>query len=96
MMLAAARSAPFQSDQSSPVLKLAFDPFMRSRRRACGQSTAAVVHFVRMKNPEENPDWSISLSSLQHMAVLVDFILLFIVPIFLRGSFSAGFRSGSS
>jgi hypothetical protein len=36
-----------------------------------------VVHSVRM----ENPDWSISLSSFQRMAVFI--LLLFIAPIFL-------------
>jgi hypothetical protein len=34
-----------------------------------------------MENPEENPDWSISLSSFQRMAVFI--LLLFIAPIFL-------------
>jgi hypothetical protein len=45
------------------------------------QTINKVVHSVRMENPEENPDWSISLSSFHRMTVFI--LLLFIVPIFL-------------
>ncbi len=41
---------------------------LRCAVRETDQGFCQVVHSVRMENPEENPDWSISLSSFQRMA----------------------------
>jgi len=58
----------FAAIAASPGATTVNTESLRCAVRETDQGFCQVVHSVRMENPEENPDWSISLSSFQRMA----------------------------